>query len=144
MTKPLRVLAVDDSIAVRRIMKVILEMGGHQPILADGVQAAREVLASQQPDVILTDYSMPGLTGYDLVQGVRAEAGMEQLPIFVVSSEDAPEILSRMEAAGANGWFRKPVCAVSLLTMLNAIGQAAPNSARSPNSRAKSAESQAA
>ena len=126
MTKPLRVLAVDDCDAVRRIMKVILKIGGHAPIITDSVPAAREVLATQQPDVILTDYTMPELTGYDLVRGVRAEARFDHVPIFVVSSEDDPEILSRMEAAGANGWFRKPVCATSLLTTLGAISERSP------------------
>lgn len=128
--KPLRVLAVDDCVAVRRIMKVILEIGGHHPILAEDVPTAREILALQRPDVILTDYAMPGLTGYDLVRGVRAEADFDPVPIFVVSSEDAPEILSRMEAAGANGWFRKPVCAATLLTMLDAIAEALPQDRR--------------
>lgn len=126
MMKPLRVLAVDDCVAVRRIMKVILEIGGHHPILAEDVPMAREILAVQRPDVILTDYTMPGLTGYDLVRGVRAEADFDPVPIFVVSSEDAPEILSRMEAAGANGWFRKPVCATTLLTVLDAIAESLP------------------
>lgn len=136
MTKPLRVLAVDDCVAVRRIMKVILEIGGHQPILAEDVPAAREVLALQRPDVILTDYAMPRLTGYDLVRDVRADTDFDAVPIFVVSSEDAPEILNRMETAGANGWFRKPVCAASLLTMLDAIAEALPeNRAAAPARR---------
>ncbi len=126
MTKPLRVLAVDDCDSVRRIMKVILKIGGHDPIMADGVPAAREVLSTQQPDVILTDYTMPELTGFDLVLGVRAEARFDHVPIFVISSEDDPEILSRMERAGANGWFRKPVCATSLLTTLGAVSERVP------------------
>lgn len=124
MTKRLRVLAVDDCVSVRRIMKVILEIGGHHPILAENVPAAREVLALQRPDVILTDYAMPGLTGYDLVRGVRADAAFDAVPIFVVSSENAPEILNRMESAGANGWFPKPICAAALLTMLDAMAGA--------------------
>lgn len=122
----LRVLTVDDCAAVRRIMKVILEIGGHHPILAEDVPSACAILRVQRPDVILTDYAMPGLTGYDLVREVRADADFDPVPIFVVSSEDAPDILNRMEAAGANGWFPKPVCAASLLTMLDAIAASRP------------------
>jgi two-component system, chemotaxis family, chemotaxis protein CheY len=121
MTRALTVLIVDDSASMRAILHAIIGADGHHAILADSVSAALEVLDVQHPDVILTDFNMPGETGLDLVRRVRTRTALDNTPVFVVSSEQAPDRRSRMAHAGANGWIGKPVCPATLLMALDAV-----------------------
>lgn len=121
MTRALTVLIVDDCEPLRAILAAILAADGHAAVLADGVSAALELLDVQRPDVILTDYNMPGETGVDLVRQVRARPALSDVPVFVISSEQALDRRSRMARAGANGWICKPVCPATLLAAMAAV-----------------------
>lgn len=119
MAEALKILVVDDSPAIRTVLGVILGAAGHDVVFAENVDCALELHGLQNPDIVLTDYNMPGRTGRELVASLR-EAGFD-IPIFVISSEQAPEIRAAMASAGANGWFQKPVCVPTLLAALNAV-----------------------
>lgn len=132
MQHSLLVMVVDDSAAMRRVLSAILSAGGHEIVVAEDVTGALEILAVQRPDVLLTDYTMPGLTGLDLVRRVRADADFDAMPILVVSSEQDPRLRMGMEAAGANGWLPKPVCAETLLGLLDAMSDTLRGARRQP------------
>ena len=120
MTHSLTVLIVEDSRPMRTILKAILAADGHAVVLAESVSAALTVLEVQRPDVILTDYNMPGESGVDLVRRIRSQTVFDHTPVFVVSSEQCGERRACMAHAGANGWIGKPVCAATLLGALRA------------------------
>lgn len=121
MIPTLTVLVTDDSPAMRTLLAAILTARGHQVVLAEDTPCALNLLCALRPDVILTDYNMPGANGVDLVRWVRAQGRLDAVPVFVVSSETAPESRSRMAAAGANGWLTKPICVATLLTAVEAV-----------------------
>ncbi|MCS6627098.1 response regulator [Roseibacterium beibuensis] len=121
MKHALTVFVVDDSAAVRAILATILMSCGHVVVLAEGVGEALDLLEFQRPDIIFTDYNMPDLKGVELVRWVRARPEFDDVPVFVVSSEETLETRSRMAAAGANGWVAKPVCAATLLSVIEAV-----------------------
>lgn len=120
----LTILVVDDSEPMRAILAAILTSGGHAVILAEDVPTARDLLTVQRPDLILTDYNMPGLKGSHLVRWVRARPAFDHAPIFVVSSEQDPALHRRMARAGADRWIGKPVCVGSLLSAVDAVARA--------------------
>jgi CheY-like chemotaxis protein len=109
MTEAVRILVVDDSPAIRQVLRGILTAVGCEVVAADGVRAALRCLRTFHPEIILTDFNMPGLNGEALVRLARRDSRLVDLPIFVVSSEDDTNIHERMEAAGADAWFGKPV-----------------------------------
>jgi two-component system chemotaxis response regulator CheY len=121
MVDGLRVLAVDDSLAMRAILGTIVEAAGHDVVCAESVDIGLDLYKLHRPDVILTDYTMPGKTGRDLVLSLRAD-GFEN-PIFVISSERDPGIRMAMANAGADLWLPKPVCAATLLDALETVAQ---------------------
>ena len=121
MKRALTVLVVDDSAAMRTLVGTILCAGDHVVLLAEDVAGALEVLDAHQPDLILTDYSMPGANGADFVREVRSRVAFAQTPVFVISSEQAPETRNRMASAGANGWISKPLCVETLLAAVDAV-----------------------
>lgn len=135
MKRASTILVVDDSSAVRNILSTLLEAGGHHVLVAESVRIGLDVLKVVQPDIILTDYNMPELTGHDFLRTTRADKRFDGVPVFVVSSAATPEILNRMEAAGANGWFGKPICAATLLSVVGAVCRAFPGPENSGSAR---------
>ena len=121
MNPGLTVLAVDDSSAIRNLLRAVLEAARHHAVLAGDVPAGLELLASIRPDVILSDFNMPELTGEDFVRHVRADPENSDIPIFVISSERGLQTRARMAAAGANGWIAKPMSPSELLRVLATV-----------------------
>jgi two-component system chemotaxis response regulator CheY len=121
MKRTLTVLVVDDSAAMRTLVETLLVAGDHVVLLAEDVAQALEILDVHRPDLILTDYSMPGANGADLVGEIRSRAAFAHTPVFVISSEQAPETRNRMARVGANGWISKPLCVGTLLAAVDAV-----------------------
>lgn len=126
MQRASTILVVDDSSAVRNILSALLQAAGHHVLTAENVRVGLDILKIHHPDIILTDYNMPGLTGHDFLLAARRDERFDGTPVFVVSSAATSEILGRMDAAGANGWFNKPICAATLLPVIRAVCGALP------------------
>lgn len=121
MKRALTVLVVDDSATVRTLIGTILAAEDHVVLLAEDVGRALEILDVHRPDLILTDYSMPGANGEDLLREIRSRAAFAHTPVFVVSSDQAPESRNRMAIAGANGWIPKPLRVETLCAAVEAV-----------------------
>ena len=106
---PLRVLIVDDSAMLRRVLQRGVERGGHLCVAAgDGIEAL-EVFDTLHPDVIISDWEMPRMDGPELCRRVR-ERVSEVYPyfIFLTALEQREHILTAM-AAGADDYLEKPL-----------------------------------
>lgn len=60
-------------------------------------------------NMIITDYSMPGMTGYDLLRKIKESERLRDIPVVIMSSENIPSRISRCLADGAEEFFLKPV-----------------------------------
>jgi CheY-like chemotaxis protein len=109
MTGGVKVLAVDDCPAMRRLLEALFTAAGCQLVTATGARDALRILRAFQPDVVLTDYTMPRIDGHGLVTLLRRNPCFEATPIFVLSSEEDPDIRAAMRLAGADAWFSKPI-----------------------------------
>ncbi|MDH5516406.1 MAG: response regulator [Gammaproteobacteria bacterium] len=103
-----RILCVDDSLVIRRLIKQILEDQGHDVIVAeDGVEAmdyARDTVF----DLVLSDVNMPNMSGSGLVSKLRRLPSYESIPIVMVTTESDGYKKDKLKSLGANGWLRKP------------------------------------
>jgi two-component system, cell cycle response regulator len=105
----LRVLVVDDSAMLRRVLQRGVERGGHICMAAgDGVEAL-EVLDSFKPDVVISDWEMPRMDGPELCRRVRERAS-DTYPyfIFLTALDQREHILTAM-TAGADDYLEKPL-----------------------------------
>ncbi|MBK7348240.1 MAG: response regulator [Gemmatimonadetes bacterium] len=110
-----RVLLVDDSISVRRVVGAMLERGGFEVTTAvDGVDAL-ERLATTPVDLVLTDLEMPRLNGFELLQDVRRRAPTRDLPVLVLTSRSGAKHEALARQLGATGFLAKPVQEDALL-----------------------------
>jgi len=104
----IRVLVADDSRVMRQIVIRTLRQAGYDWDVreaADGAQALDAVRADE-PDVILSDWNMPGMTGMDLLRRLRQE-GFDT-PLGFVTSEGSPEMRALAEREGALFLIAKP------------------------------------
>lgn len=73
------------------------------------------------PSMMLLDLKMPRLSGFDVLDYVRRQPGLRQLPIVIFSSSDDPKDIQRAYEAGANSYLCKPHSSEDLLALLKAL-----------------------
>jgi CheY-like chemotaxis protein len=117
----LPVLVVDDSTLARRLLINALPEAWDVEITqaangADALAAYRQGRAS----VMFLDLTMPGMTGFDVLETVRAE-GLDSF-VIVVSADIQPEAKARVKALGAVAFIDKPITSAKLLPVLKEYG----------------------
>jgi len=106
----LKLLVVDDSSTMRRIIKNTLARIGHKDVLEaeNGKEAWSIMQANSDIDVLITDWNMPEMNGLELVKKVRAESKYEDLPIIMVTTEGGKKEVITALKAGVNNYIVKP------------------------------------
>lgn len=103
-----RILVVDDSITTRILEKNILEAAGYIVQLAmDGQEAYNTVITGENPDLIISDVSMPKLDGFGLTQRVKTSERTADIPVILVTSLDSQEDKARGIECGADAYIVK-------------------------------------
>ncbi|KAM0848665.1 hypothetical protein ACQ4PT_054248 [Festuca glaucescens] len=107
---PLHVLAVDDSSVDRAVISGILRSTRFRVTAVDSGKRALELLGSENNvSMIITDYWMPEMTGYELLKKVKESSKLKQIPVVIMSSENVPTRISRCLEEGAEDFLVKPV-----------------------------------
>jgi putative two-component system response regulator len=101
-----RVLVIDDEEVIRGLMREILERAGYETIGAETAEQALSLLEEQDVSLVVSDIVMPGLTGLELLEEVRARR--PSLPVILVTGAGTYENLSEAVTRGANGLVIKP------------------------------------
>jgi two-component system, chemotaxis family, sensor kinase CheA len=101
------ILVVDDSITSRSLEKSILEAHGYRVRVAvDGLEAL-ELLRAEKADLIVTDIQMPRLDGFGLLEALKADSGLNRIPVIVVSSLEGTADRERGLLLGADAYVVK-------------------------------------
>ncbi len=119
----MKLLVVDDSSTMRRIIKNTLARLGHKDILEgeDGVQGWTQLDANPDVDMLITDWNMPEMNGLELVKKVRADARFKEIPIIMVTTEGGKaEVITALKA-GVNNYIVKPFTPQVLKEKLAAV-----------------------
>ena len=105
-----KVMIVDDSRAMRMILRRTLGELGYAACEAGNGQEALDLLAQEgaQLSLMLVDWNMPVMCGLDLVKAVRADARFLALPLVMVTTETEIGHISQAIEAGANEYVMKP------------------------------------
>ncbi|MFN8050055.1 MAG: response regulator [Acidimicrobiales bacterium] len=112
-----RVLVVDDEGPMRRALEINLVAREFDVSLAATGEEALRLAARDHPDVVLLDLGLPGISGLDVIDGLR---GWTNVPIIVVSARDAEGEKVRALDAGADDYVTKPFGMDELLARLRA------------------------
>jgi len=102
-----RILVVDDNESNREILMRHLERQGHQVTPADSGARALEFLAERTYDLVLLDLLMPGLDGYQVLEKMKADPHLRDLPVIMISALDETESVVQCIALGAEDYLPK-------------------------------------
>ncbi|WP_163328267.1 response regulator [Desulfurobacterium thermolithotrophum] len=120
----INILVVDDMAAMRKILKTLLAQLGYKNVdeAEDGKQAL-EILKKNPTKygLVITDWNMPNMTGIELVQEIRKDPELKNLPILMVTAEAKKENVLMAIKAGVNNYIVKPFTAETLKEKMEKI-----------------------
>ena len=110
--KNIKVLIVDDFATMRKVIRNLLKQVGYEDIVEaeDGVMALK-ALTSQKIDVIVSDWNMHNMTGFELLKAVRADPDLAKTPFLMVTAEALQDNVVAAVKAGVNNYIVKPFTA---------------------------------
>ena len=121
--EPPWVLVVDDAVTTRAMERGLLELAGYQvKVAVDGLDAWT-ALQSDHFDLVVSDVDMPRMNGFELTRRIRADEGLQDLPVVLVSALEAREDKERGIEVGANAYVVKSSFEQSnLLEIISRLG----------------------
>jgi len=108
-TKPVRILLVEDSSAMRAFVRAALEEDG-DVVLSEapsGFEALR-LLPRDKYDLVITDINMPDINGLEVIAFMRRSEAHRETPLLIISTEAAVRDRERAMSLGANAYLTKP------------------------------------
>lgn len=105
----MKVLIVDDIPLNVLLIQKMLNPFNFQIFKANSGQAALNMIEKENPDIVLLDLMMPGMSGYDVIKTVRETKDMDTLPIIILSALNSNDDVVKGFTLGANDFITKPV-----------------------------------
>jgi two-component system chemotaxis response regulator CheY len=116
----MRFLIIDDSITMRRIIaNILVRLGFPDAVHASNGREALDRLATEQVDVVITDWYMPEMNGLDFVKSLRNTPATSHIPIVIVTANAASDDIQHALELGVNSYILKPF---TVETMRDKIG----------------------
>jgi two-component system chemotaxis response regulator CheY len=116
------VLLVDDYKTMIRIIRNLLKQLGFSDVddAADGTEAL-EMLRKKKYGLVISDWNMEPMTGYELLKEVRTDDSLARTPFIMVTAESKTENVVAAKKAGVNNYIVKPFNAATLKSKIDAV-----------------------
>src|ERR671921_2901821 len=120
----MRAIVVDDSRAMRLILRRIVGQLGFEVIEAEDGRAALDALAALDgvPELALVDWNMPNMNGLEFVTTARADPRLREMSLVMVTTESEQSQIVRALAAGAHEYVIKPFTEGAMIEKLALLG----------------------
>lgn len=109
------VLVVDDEIHIVHVVAIKLRNNGYEVLSADNGAEALEVALREKPDIIVTDYQMPVMTGLELVENLRRHDETKDIPVIMLTARSFAIEQEQQDALQISGCLSKPFSPRELL-----------------------------
>jgi CheY-like chemotaxis protein/predicted regulator of Ras-like GTPase activity (Roadblock/LC7/MglB family) len=130
-----RVLVVDDSLSVRKMVERALELKGFEVLAASSGAEAMERIESAMPDLVVCDVVMPDVDGYRICEFVRGHPMLSETPVLLISGIVNNAVLERAAQVRSSHVLRKPFTADDLARKVEELLQARSRSVAAPVER---------
>jgi adenylate cyclase len=121
MERAWKILVVDDTPQNIKVLDAILSPRGYRVVTARSGAEALQKVRDEAPDLVLLDILMPGMSGYEVAQRLRADPTTGVLPIVMVTALGAQEEKVKAIEAGADDFLTKPVNQLELLARVKSL-----------------------
>ncbi len=116
-----KILAVDDSPSIRRMVELTLDDEDHEVTTATDGQLGLSEAQKDQYDLVITDINMPNMSGYELIKALRALPNYHNTPIICLTTESGDEQKTKGREVGATGWITKPFSPEKLVSVVERL-----------------------
>lgn len=118
------ILIIEDSLVQALALKNVLEEAGLMVLCAADGRQGLALADAQQPDAIILDLEMPGMSGFEVCRELKANPQTASIPVIILTSHDEPEALMEMLESGARDFIVKDDYAYNVV--LESLGQVQP------------------
>jgi CheY-like chemotaxis protein len=109
MTMKKTILVVDDFASIRDFVCETLQRKGYETVGASNGNEAFQLLVDKPGvNLVLTDYNMPGCTGFELLKKIKSNPDMSHVPVIFLTTESSPDKMRSAKDAGLTAWIKKP------------------------------------
>jgi two-component system phosphate regulon response regulator PhoB len=115
------VLVIDDEPDIREVMRFALEEAGFRVLEAGHADEARKTLLSDNADLMLLDWMLPGRSGLELAKELKQSSRTRTIPIIMVSAKGEEEDRVRGLETGADDYIAKPFSPREMVARVNAV-----------------------
>jgi len=123
VAKDIKILLVEDAKSMRKIEMKILASIGYENILEanDGVEAVEILESTAGIDLVISDWNMPNMSGYELLVAIRQHEQYQNVPFIMATAQADKEQAQKAEGAGCNGFIPKPFTGGELKKQIAAV-----------------------
>jgi two-component system chemotaxis response regulator CheY len=123
----MKVLVVDDSAIMRKVIEQILEMLGHEAVPAtNGLDAFERLKEHEDVRLILLDWNMPEMNGIEFLRAIKERPALADIPVIMLTTESERRKMIEAIEAGAKHYLTKPFQPETLATkILQCVGDGA-------------------
>lgn len=105
----MKMLTIDDSAVVRRIISAAVVVLGHECLEAESAQDALKLLQdTEKIELIFLDWNMPGMNGLEFLKKIKKDDQFKHIPVVMVTTENMPESVIEAVRAGVSHYITKP------------------------------------
>jgi CheY-like chemotaxis protein len=121
MTQQRTILVADDESHILHVVSLKLRNAGYRVVTAHDGQEALEAAQQERPDLIITDYHMPQLSGLELCRRLKQDASMPQIPVIMLTARGYHLEPQDTEQSGILRMLSKPFSPRQLLATVNEV-----------------------
>jgi len=116
----MKITTVDDSRIIRKIIKGVISTLEYETVEADCGSAAMELLGKDNGDIalVLLDWNMPGMNGLEVLQAIKADKRLKDIPVMMVTTEAEKSNIVTAIQSGAANYLTKPFEQEELVTKI--------------------------
>ncbi|WP_347267275.1 response regulator [Paracoccus sp. (in: a-proteobacteria)] len=103
-----RILIVEDEDNIATVLEFLLSRAGHSHHRLASGRGALERIRSERPDLVLLDIMLPDISGYEIVEGMRADPGLRDVRVLMMTARGSVVEKRKGLALGADGFIAKP------------------------------------
>jgi CheY-like chemotaxis protein len=117
----IKILLADDSITIQKVVGIIFGGEEYSLTVVDNGKAAVEKAREFNPDILLIDALMPGMSGYEVCEAVRATPSISTKPILLLTGSFEPFDETKAKSCGADDFLTKPFESQQIVTKVKAL-----------------------
>lgn len=103
-----RILVVEDSAVIRRLIEVCLRAADLEIVTRDDGKSGLSAVSSESPDLVVLDIGLPGMDGWEVLDRIRRDESTKHIPVVVLTAHAEEESRRRANEGGADAFVTKP------------------------------------